>query len=91
MEPVAGMSAPERLDERYRWLFPVKDAHGRDATFGIGIENGNVIVSIGIGWCRVEDLELVDEIGYSFTTASYVARQQRRKEAPMTIAESPVR
>jgi hypothetical protein len=33
------------LDSRYKWVFPVKDVHGRDGTLGIGIEDGRVIVS----------------------------------------------
>jgi hypothetical protein len=77
------------LDSRYRWLFPVKDVHGRDVTLGIGLENGRVIISLGLGWCEVEDPALVDEIGYSFTTASYVARELRRKEPPIDGEADP--
>lgn len=65
------------LDSRYRWIFPVKDVHGRDATIGIGIEDGRVIVSAP-RWFTFDDgrPELAEQVGYSLVTASFVARGQ---------------
>ena len=77
------MSTPE-LDARYKWTFPVKDVRGRDMTLGIGLDDdGHVIVSVpSLSWFKVKDPALVEEIGYSITSAAYVARQRVRKEPP---------
>lgn len=72
------------LDERYMWVFPGRDVHGRETTYAIGIDNGRVIVSVPPGWARFEDPDYPDDLekaadiaeqaGYSMVTASYVAR-----------------
>jgi hypothetical protein len=84
------VSTPE-LDARHKWIVPVKDVLGRDVILGIGLDDdGHVIVSVpSLGWFKVKDPELVEEIGYSITTAAYVARQRLRKEP--TVAVSPAR
>lgn len=72
------------LDDRYRWLFPGRDVHGREATYAIGIDDGRVIVNVPPGWLRFEDpnhpddpdlaAEMAEKAGYAMVTASYVAR-----------------
>lgn len=61
------------LDNRYKWIFPVKDVHGRDCTLGIGIDDGKVIVNAP-RWFTFDDPELVEQVGYSLVSAAYVAR-----------------
>jgi hypothetical protein len=72
------------LDSRYRWFFPGRDVHGREATYAIGIDDGRVIVNVPPGWLRFADpkdpddpvkaAEIAERAGYSLVTASYVAR-----------------
>jgi hypothetical protein len=52
------------LDSRYKWVFPVKDVHGREGTLGIGIEDGRVIVSAP-RWFTFDDPDLAEQCGYS--------------------------
>lgn len=72
------------LDDRYRWFFPGRDVHGREATYAIGIDDGRVIVNVPPGWLRFADpkdpddpvkaAEIAEQAGYAMVTASYVAR-----------------
>jgi hypothetical protein len=72
------------LDGRYMWKFPAKDVHGREITFAVGIDEGQVIINLVPGWGAFtdpqhpEDLEqaakTAEQAGYAMVTASYVAR-----------------
>lgn len=39
------------------------------------------------GWCRIIDLTIVDQIGYSLGSAAAIARKQRWKELPVITPE----
>lgn len=72
------------LDDRYRWVFPGRDVHGRETTYAIGIEDRRVIVSVPPGWVRFADpnhpddpvkaAAIAEQAGYAMMTASYIAR-----------------
>lgn len=61
------------LEQRYQWLFPVKDVFDRDRTLGIGVESGKVIVTAPT-WFTFADPDLAEKAGYSLLSAAYVAK-----------------
>lgn len=62
------------LDERYRWAFEVTDVHGREVTVGIGIEDGNVIVSAP-RWYKADPVT-AQRISVGYAEAAYIAASQ---------------
>lgn len=74
------------LDHRYRWTFPVRDAHGREGTFAVGIDvtpdgRRKVIVNAP-SWLTFDDPELAEQAGYCLTSAAYVARDLTGRGSP---------
>lgn len=71
------------LDERYRWKFAAKDAHGRDVEVGVGIEVGTagrpatVIVSAP-RWFQMDDA-IADQFAYGVQSAAEIIRQRARR------------